>query len=220
MSATPDQRPPDSVTGALLADEQEALERIAAEPFLEGLADGSLPDPCLDAWLREDWHFVVAMRRSLGVLVAEAPDEETVDLVGAAFPVVRAELDRFEGEIARRGVDLGAGPGPVVGAFNEAVRAAFSAGPASALASYWALEHAYWWAWSRVRARVGADGPYGGWIENWSSPEFATFVSALADLADRHSDLETATPIARDVFARELSLWRYLWQVGTGPPAT
>lgn len=219
MSASPDQRPPGSLTAALLEAERAALERIANEPFLSGFAKGSLPDACLNAWLREDWHFVTAMRRTLGTLVVNGPDEATVDLVGGAFPVIRAELDRFEEEIGRRGVDVGNAPGRVVADFNDAVESAFAAGPASALASYWSLEHAYWWAWSRVREQIGISGPYGGWIDNWSSPEFAAFVSDLADLADRHSDLQTAAPIASDVFARERGLWRYLWDIGTGPPA-
>lgn len=219
MSAPPDQRPPGRLTAALLDAERETLEQVADEPFLAGLAQGSLPDACLDAWLREDWHFVTAMRRTLGTLVRNAPDEATVDLVGGAFPVIRAELDRFDGEIERRGVDMSAAPSPVVTDFNEAVEAAFTAGPGSALASYWSLEHAYWWAWSRVRERVGVSGPYRVWIDNWSSPEFAAFVSDLADLTDRHSDLATAAPIVSDVFARERRLWRYLWEIGTGPPA-
>jgi thiaminase/transcriptional activator TenA len=219
MSAPPDRRPAGSLTAALLESERDTLARIADEPFLSGLAEGSLTDACLDAWLCEDWHFVTSMRRTLGVLVHDGPDEETVDLVGGAFPVIRAELDRFEGEIERRGLDVGPAPGRVVADFNAAVHSAFSAGPASALASYWALEHAYWWAWSRIRERIGISGPYGGWIDNWSSPEFAAFVGELADLVDRHSELSVAAPIVRDVFARERRLWRYLWDIGTGPPA-
>lgn len=219
MSAPPDQRPPGSLTAGLLEAERAALEQIANEPFLSGLAKGLLPDACLNAWLREDWHFVTAMRRALGTLVVNAPDEATVDLVGGAFPVIRAELDRFESEIDRRGITLSETPGRVVAGFADAIESAFSAGPASALAAYWSIEYAYWWAWSRVREQIGISGPYGGWIDNWSSPEFAAFVSELADLVDRHSDLKTAAPIVSDFFARERGLWRYLWDIGTGPPA-
>lgn len=219
MTTRPDDRPPETATAMALERGRPTLERIAAEPFLEGLARDTLPTPCLVAWLREDWHFVVSLRRGLGLVIDSAPDERTVDIVAGAFPAIRAELDRFEAEIGRLGIDVAGPPAPITQRFNSELRGAFTAGPATALASYWAAEHAYWWAWSRVRERVGGEGPYAGWIDNWASEEFAAFVVDLADLVDAHTDPASALAISSDVFAHELRLWRYLWEVGTGPPA-
>lgn len=219
MSTKPDDRPPETATAVALERGRATLELIAAEPFLEGLAGDTLPTPCLGAWLREDRHFVISLRRGLGRLIESAPDEATVDIVTGAFPAIRSELDRFEAEIDRRGLNIAMPPAPITKRFNAALLESFSAGPGQGLSAYWAAEHAYWWAWSRVRERVGAEGPYAAWIDNWASEEFAAFVATLADLTDAHAEPETTAAIAADVFEHELALWRYLWAVGTGPPA-
>lgn len=199
------------LTERILRSEAPALERLRDRPFVRALATGEVPEPALVRWLQEDLWFVRLLRRSVGLLLAAAPDEDAADVIAGAFPALDEEIRRFEAELARLGQAPSPAPHPLTARFDRLLRDAAAAGFATGIAPYWATEHAYLHAWSSVRGDGPAGGPYAGWIENWTSPAFAAFVAALGRLVDQHGDAAVALPLAHEVLAFEVDFWEVCW---------
>jgi thiaminase/transcriptional activator TenA len=181
--------------------------RPEAHPFVRAAADGTLPAAAFDRWLVEDHHFVVGFRRFLAHLVELAPDEATRDLLAGAFVPLQSELDLFRSEAGRRGLDLGAEPSPTTLGYTSFLLAAPAEGWPVALAVLHGAEQAYVDAWTAVRTEAEASSPYWAFIDNWSAPQFAAWVDALADLAaglEAHPSVELA---AARVVRFELRFW-------------
>lgn len=205
------------LTQDILRDSRAALEAIAAEPFLTALARNELPDDALGRWVREDIHFLRALRRMMAALVVQAPDEAAVDVITGAYPALGFELDRFAAEAERLGKGLDSAPGPVTARLNALLAESAAEGFAEGIATYWAVEVAYLEAWASVRRRVGLVEPHAGWIENWTSAEFRAFVDSLGAVVDAHGDPESAPRRTDAVMALERELWRWCFD---GPAAS
>ena len=200
------------LTANVLRDAAPSLTEIGEEPFLTALAGNDLPAAALGRWVREDTHFLRALRRMIGQLIVDAPDERAIDVMTSAFPALQFELDRFAQEAERLGEGLGGRPGPITARLNDVLLAAASAGFAEGIGAYWAAEVAYLEAWTAVRRRVGLQEPYATWIENWTSDGFRDFVAALAAVVDAHGDPEAVRRRAAEVFALERELWRWCFE--------
>ena len=206
------------LTATILADAESVLAGIGEEPFLGAMAADELPDAALARWVREDTHFLRALRRMIARLIVAAPDERSVDLIAGAYPALQYELDRFAREAERLAIDLEGEPAPVTARFAEMLLAAADAGFPEGIGAYWAAEVAYLDAWSAVRRRVGLRGPYADWIENWTSDGFRDFVAALGEIVDAHGDPDAVSRRAGEVFALERELWRWCFEGGGEPP--
>jgi formylaminopyrimidine deformylase / aminopyrimidine aminohydrolase len=158
--------------------------RILDHPFVRATGDGSLPAAAFDRWLGEDHAFVVGFRRFLAGLVALAPDEPARDVLSGALAPLQAELDLFRREAARRGVDLGAEPGPTTLGYTGFLQASLQDGYPVALTVLYGAEKAYHDAWLAVRERASEGSPYWPFVDNWSSPAFAGWVADVAALVD------------------------------------
>jgi thiaminase len=197
------------LTESVLSEVRARLEEIEREPFLAALAENRLSDEALGRWVREDTHFLRALRRMIARLVTDAPTEQAVDVMTGAYPALQAELDRFAAEAERLGEDLASEPAPVTRRFNALLLEAAAAGFAEGIGTYWAVELAYLEAWSAVRRRIGLREPYAGWIENWTSDGFRAFVAALGALVDAHGDSSAMRRRTLEVLELERELWRF-----------
>lgn len=187
-------------------------EAIAREPFVEALAAGRAPDPVVARWAREDLWFVRGLRRAVGRLMADAPDEAAVDLLAGAVPVLADECARLAAQATALGADPEAPADPLTVRFVNLLREAAAAGFGVGIAPYWAAEAAYLEAWTGVRERIGLTGPYAPWIENWTSAGFAAFVDALGRLVDAYGDPGAGAALAAEVFVLEREFWRMCWE--------
>lgn len=197
------------LTATILRDAESVLAQIGEEPFLSAMAANRLPDAALARWVREDTHFLRALRRMIAQLIVDAPDERAVDVIAGAYPALQFELDRFAREAERLGEDLEGAPAALTARFVDMLLGAARAGFAEGIGAYWAAEAAYLEAWSSVRRRVGLREPYADWIENWTSDEFRGFVAALGAIVDQHGDPEAVRRRAAEVFVLERELWRW-----------
>lgn len=173
-----------SAAGALAAAGQPLWDGIVSHPFVVAAGDGSLPEAAFQRWIGEDHAFVVGFRRFLTGLVTIAPDEAARDVLGAALVPLQTELELFREEAARRGVDLDAEPAPTTLGYTSYVQAALQDGYQVGLAVLYGAEKAYHDAWAAVRAVAADRSPYWPFIDNWSSPAFASWVEDVAALVD------------------------------------
>lgn len=199
-----------SAAAHLLQANTDLWPRIVSHPFVAACADGTLPAAAFDRWLVEDHAFVVGFRRFLADLLAISPDEDARDLLAGGLAALTPELELFRGAARKRGLDLDAEPCPTGLGYTAFVRAAPADGFPTALTVLYGAERAYLDAWAAVREHAAADTPYGAFIDNWSSPAFAGYVTAIAELLDRvvgHRVDATAQRAFRRVVRFELRFW-------------
>ena len=164
----------------LLVRHEACWLRATRHPFLSAVRDGSLPESAFDTWLMQDYRFVGELLRFQARLLGRAPRSAQAVLAAGAAALVD-ELTWFEQHARTRRIDLTAAPGPATQAYGRLLERLDDAEFPVALASLWALERAYLEAWSF--AAPGA-GPYRDFVAHWTTPEFATYVSALEAAVD------------------------------------
>lgn len=200
----------------LLSGHRDLWARLVTHPFVAATADGTLPEDAFARWLLHDHAFVVGFRRFVGRLVELAPSEPARDMLTGSLVTLQPELELFRAEAARRGVDLDAEPSLTAVGYTSYLLAATADGWPVALTVLYGAEKAYVDAWSAVRARADESSPYWGFVDNWSSPAFRSWVDAVAELVD---DLPWSAELDR-TFARvvrfELAFWDDVW--ATAPP--
>lgn len=199
-----------SAAAHLLQANADLWPRIVAHPFVAACADGTLPAAAFDRWLVQDHAFVVGFRRFVADLLAISPDEDARDLLASGLAALTPELELFRGAARERGLDLDAEPCPTALGYTAFVQAAPADGFTTALTVLYGAEQAYLDAWAAVREHAAAHTPYRAFIDNWSSPAFAAYVTAIAGLLDRVAGHRVDAPAQR-AFRRvvrfELRFW-------------
>lgn len=180
-------------------------DRMLEHPFLIRARDGELPDDTFHAWLRQDYVFVRAARRFVGILIGRAPEQHQ-ELLGPVPAALAAELELFEERAGSLGVDVTeVEPGLVNHAYVQFLMAtAHQEDYAGAFTVYFVAERAYHDSWKVVRPGLPAGHPWRPFVDNWAGAEFASFVDVLG----RELDLlaESAGPATRTRMRRLFEL--------------
>lgn len=202
----------------LLHRHAPAWARATRHPFLDGVRDGSLPEPAFEAWLVQDHRFVADLLRFQARLLARAPRVAQPVLAAGAVALVD-ELAWFERHAAGRGLELAAAPLPATLAYAALLEQLDRTDPAVALVMLWAIERAYLDAWTY--AAPGAP-VYARFVAHWTVPEFARYVEDLAVAADAvAADTVAADAVApavdvdalfAEVVDAEGAFWDMAWQ--------
>ena len=163
---------------------------------------------CVRARL-QTWHLTGGWCRTLSSsvtcftfqarLLARAPRPAQTVLAGGCVALV-AELDWFEVQAARRGIDLGQPALPATLAYNELLGRLDGAPYAVAVTALWVLERVYLLAWASA---ASSTSPFGEFVEHWAAPGFAGYVDALGELAI----LDGQDDLVGDVLSHEVAFW-------------
>jgi thiaminase len=190
---------------------------MAGHPFVLGLADGTLPDSALQAWVQQDRIFVVQERRVVAALRAHGLPSRLDALLADLDRGLVLEADAFAGTAAEHGVALEVEPWPICLGYTSYLRCAADDGALEGLTALYAAERAYLDTWTAVAGRSPADSPYHAWIQNWSGEAFRTFVSDLGRDLDELAGGPSPALTGRlgVLFARaarfELAFWEMCW---------
>lgn len=168
-------------------------------PFLDAVREGTITDSAFDRWLGQDALFVGDLLTFQARLLARAPRPAQTVLAGGCVALV-AELDWFEVQAARRGIDLGQPALPATLAYGELLGRLDAAPYEAAVTALWVLERVYLLAWASA---ASSTSPFGEFVEHWTAPGFAGYVDALGELAilDGHDEL------VGDVLSHEVAFW-------------
>ena len=168
-------------------------------PFLDAVREGTISDLAFDRWLGQDALFVADLLTFQARLLARAPRPAQAVLAEGCVALV-AELDWFEVQAARRGIDLGQPPLPATLAYRELLRRLDAAPYDAAVTALWVLERVYLLAWGSA---ASSTSPYAEFVQHWTAPGFAGYVEALGALAvpDGQDDL------VGDVLSLEVAFW-------------
>jgi thiaminase len=129
-------------------------------------------------------------------------------LAGGCVALV-TELDWFEDQAARRGIDLEQPALPATLAYRELLGRLDATPYEAAVTALWVLERVYLLAWAFAASDTS---PFGEFIEHWSAPAFADYVDALGVLAipDRYDKL-VADVLTHEVVFWDMTLSARLW---------
>jgi thiaminase/transcriptional activator TenA len=173
---------PSTLLDELLAEARPIWQAMIAHPFLQELATGTLSRERFHFWVQQDYRFVQDGIRFLGLLIARAPDEELRRGLLDAVVAFRNELTIFEEYARQHALSLAVEPTPICLGYTSFLLATAATGSlVEALTVLWGAEKAYYDAWSAVRAQLGLAPAYARWIENWTSPQFASWVDWLGE---------------------------------------
>src|SRR5215218_11456879 len=82
-------------TEHLVESNRDLWMAMSGHPFVLGLADGTLPDGALQAWVQQDRIFVVEERRVVAALRAHGlPSRLGALLAGPVFPALTSRVRR------------------------------------------------------------------------------------------------------------------------------
>ncbi len=199
-------------------------EKTVKHPFLEGLADGTLPRSRFDFYLEQDALYLSVFSRALSLLAAKAPREDW------ALTLNRHAVEALE--VERKLHESLLGPGrraaamaPSNLAYTNHLLAAvsqrpFGEGLAALLPCYWI----YWEVGKELKKRGSKNPEYQRWIDEYAAEEYGAAVRQVLEMMDREALTMSASSrqAARNLFeisARyEYIFWDMAWREESWPP--
>src|ERR671913_597369 len=166
-------------TDRLIEANRAVWAAMAGHPFVLGLADGTLPDSALQAWVQQDRVFVVEERRVVAALRAHGLPSRLDDLLADLDHNLVLEAEAFTQTAAEHGFAPEVEPWPVCLGYTSYLRCAAFDGTLEGLTALYAAERAYLDTWTAVATLSPADSAHHAWIQNWSGEAFRAFVTAL-----------------------------------------
>ncbi|TYP86535.1 TenA family protein [Blastococcus xanthinilyticus] len=172
-------------------------------PFVQGIADGTLPRERFAGYVAQDAFFLESFARAYALGVAHSADRTSLDAFADLLAGVREELRLHAGYADRWGIDLAAvEPWPATSAYTDFLLATASLGGA-------ALTCAAMTPCMRLYAHLGqslagrAVGPYEEWVRTYADPGFEELAATLERLLD---DVADDTPALRAAYRRAMEL--------------
>jgi thiaminase len=204
-------------TDHLVESNRDLWAAMAGHPFVLGLAQGTLPDSALQAWVQQDRVFVVEERRVVAALRVHGLPSRLDDLLADLDRSLVLEADAFTQTATEHGFAPEVEPWPVCLGYTSYLHCAAYDGALEGLAALYAAERAYLDTWTAVATLSPADSAYHAWIQNWSGEAFRAFVSALGRDLDKLAGAPSAALVQRlgVLFTRaarfELAFWEMCW---------
>lgn len=168
-------------------------------PFLDAVGDGTIADDAFNRWLAQDALYVADLLTFQSRLLARAPRPAQGVLAEGCVALVD-ELDWFDEQAARRGVELEQPALPATLAYRELLERLDTMPVDVALTGLWVIERVYLLAWSSA---ASSSSPLREFVEHWTAPGFAAYVDALGELATP----EGQDQVVAEVLMREVAFW-------------
>jgi len=204
-------------TDQLIEANRDLWAAMAGHPFVLGLADGTLPDGALQAWVQQDRIFVVEERRVVAALRAHGLPSRLDSLLADLDHGLMLEAEAFTQTAADHGVAPEVEPWPLCLGYTSYLRCTASDGALEGLTALYAAERAYLDTWTAVAGLSPADSAYHAWIQNWSGEAFRAFITALGRDLDGLAGAPSPALAHRlgVLFTRaarfELAFWEMCW---------
>lgn len=187
--------PPPRFSDQLRKSVEQVWESQLKHPFVNGLADGSLPLPALRCWVRQDYRFLIEYCKVLARGAARAPDWPVLvrfaDLLHSTAHIEMEMHRSYAREFGISEEDLEDEPmGPVTRAYTDfllriAATADFAEMAAALLPCMWAYAEV---GASLKRDNLPEDPRLARWIEIYAAPGFAELAEWCRALVDQLGD--------------------------------
>jgi len=200
-----------SLAATLWADNADLAAEALAHPFVQGLADGTLPLPAFQRYIAQDAYFLDAFVRAYALALARGPDRQGVR---DFFTLLSGALDELEGhdaDAARWGVrGEEVRPHRATLTYTDFLLATAALRPVGeTCAALTPCMRLYAYLGQALAARgEGVAAPYRAWIETYAHPAFEALAARLESLLDRYvRDKEAARVAYRRAMTLELDFF-------------
>jgi thiaminase len=204
-------------TEQLVEANRDLWAAMAGHPLVLGLAEGTLPDSALQAWVQQDRIFVIQEQRMVAALRAHGLPSRLDELLADLDRSLVLEADAFTRTAADNGFAPEVEPWPVCLGYTSYLLCAAYDGALEGLTALYAAERAYLDTWTAVAKRSPADSPYHPWIQTWSGEPFRAFVGALGRDLDELAGAPSPALAGRlgalftGAARFELAFWEMCW---------
>jgi thiaminase (transcriptional activator TenA) len=206
-----------SLARRLWADSADLAAATLDHPFVQGLADGSLPRERFTGYLAQDAFFLQAFARAYAMAVVRSPDRTGLEAFADLLAGVRDELRLHDGVAAREGIDLAAvEPAPATSAYTDFLLAtAATGGLGEICAAMTPCMRLYAHLGQSLAGRSAAT--FAEWVTTYADPGFEELAATLERLLDRYADDSPAVARAyRRAMELELGFFAAAWSPGDG----
>ena len=182
-----------TVSSELWQANQDLIQACLEHPFVQGIADGTLPRQKFAYYVGQDAFFLEAFARAYSIAAAKAPDWESFGVFHNLASGVLAELQLHTGYAASWGVDLAAVvPAPATRRYTDFLLATAWGGDVGLMiAAMSPCMCLYLFIGQQLAANGIPSHQYADWVRTYSSAEFQQLAQQLEDLGDRFT---SATP--------------------------
>jgi thiaminase (transcriptional activator TenA) len=220
-----------SLTDEMWTEAKPVYQATLQHPYLQGLADGTLPKPSFQFYLIEDAKYLRAFGEALRALAKKAPQREWAATLGRhATEAIDAEKQLHQSLLASYGLAAGKPDGPMAPTnyaytnhFRQTVeKGSFAEGLAAMLPCYWI----YWEVGKELVKRGSKDKDYQRWIDQYASEGYGATVRQVLDMMNIEAGRLTPQQRRRaiDLFVvstrYEYMFWDMAWRREPWPPAT
>lgn len=200
----------------LWQENQDLAIACLNHPFVQGIAEGSLPKAAFSYYVGQDAFFLEAFARAYSVAAAKAPDWESFQVFHQLAAGVLDELKLHQHYAKAWDVDLAATPGAATRRYTDFLLAtAWGKDVGTITAAMTPCMKLYAALGKELAQPTIPDHDYSDWIRTYSSGEFDGLVARLADLTNTYShpgpEIKTTYRYAMDC---ELAFFEAAWALG------
>jgi thiaminase/transcriptional activator TenA len=204
----------DVIAEQLWKEHRRLAEAQLAHPFVQGIADGTLPRELFAAYVAQDAWFLDAFARAYALALAKSPDGESLRAFADLLVGVLDELELHAGYAARWGVDLKPDPEPATLAYTGFLLGVAEGEPSGhAAAAMTPCMRLYAFLGQSLAADgVDPSSPYREWVETYASDEFEALATRLEGLLDHlGGDEDTLRSHYGTAMTLEHRFWDAAW---------
>ncbi|MGF1515358.1 MAG: TenA family protein [Elainellaceae cyanobacterium] len=198
----------------LWQENQDLAIACLHHPFVQGIADGSLPKETFSYYVGQDAFFLEAFARAYSIAAAKASDWESFQVFHQLADGVLEELRLHQGYAQDWDVDIeNVVPGAATRRYTDFLLATAWGQPLSMLTAAMTPCMKLYAALGKELAQGGVPKHrYADWIRTYSGDAFDGLVSRLAALTDAYgNDVATIGPIYRYAMDCELAFFEAAW---------
>ncbi len=176
-----------SLADRFWAADHDLAAACLAHPFVQGLADGSLPAWRYRDYVAQDAFFLRAFAQAYGLAARGADDAEGRALYRELSAGIEEELALHRGMAARLGIDLeSVEPSDATLAYTEFLVATAATRPeACTAAAMLPCLRLYAWLGQELRGVLVESSPWADWVRTYADPAFDALWRRLAPRLER-----------------------------------
>jgi len=180
-------------------------QRLLEHPVLRRLAEGSLSERSIYAWMEQDYRFVEGLLAFQAQLLTRAPSQHRLVLAHGLSAIVE-DLDWMEFQP----ININAPPHPARQRYLEFLRTIAQEPYQVGATILWVLNRTFYDAWSTAAPQEKA---FVNLIEHWTSAEFMAYMHDLGELAEAafttagEAEKERIHSLVEEVIRLEWASW-------------
>lgn len=179
--------------------------------FVRGLADGTLPRPQFQEYIKQDAYFLEAFARAYALALAATPDREGLHTFAGLLNGVLEELKLHAAYATRWQVDLRTmQPIPPTTAYVDFLLATARTGHVGEIcAAMTPCMRLYAFLGQQLKPQARRSNHYAEWITTYASPGFEALATNLEALLNLYAeDSEQVRTLYRNALKLELAFFR------------